>query len=556
MLTSLHIENIAIIEKTDIEFHAGFNILSGETGAGKSIVIDSINAILGERTPRDLIRTGSDYALVSAVFEELEPSLTQKVSDLGYECEEDTLLIQRRITPDGKNSIRINGLPATVAILKEIGQSLIAIHGQHDSQTLLNPSSHIGYVDAVADDADLLQRYREAYTAYQESEKEWQDLLKVRSQSEERTELLRYQVTELENADIEIGERDELICQRDFLRNSESIARDLTAAKQILNGTEEISGVSGLLFDAAERLTPCAEHFKKLRLLTEKLNGFGYEVEEAVGEIDACLEKLNVDSGLMEEIENRLDYLFRLSNKYGGTEEDMLRYLQNAQKELKVLENSELYIEQAQNRRDSAWEKVSALGRELSATRSRAAERLSGAVREKLTFLDMPKVQFLCRHQVGTLGTDGMDDMEFLISVNPGEEPKTMAKIASGGELSRIMLAIKSVLADKNDVPTLIFDEIDTGISGHAAKQVGIQLKSIAKNVQVLCVTHLAQIAAMADHHFRITKNTDGERTYTKVDRLDRPERIAEVARIMSGGEPSDTLLASAEELIDNGENL
>lgn len=556
MLTSLHIENIAIIEKSDIVFDSGFNILTGETGAGKSIVIDSINAILGERTSRDLIRTGADHALVSAVFEDLDPELIGWLSEMGYDCEDGTLMLNRKLTSDGKNVIRVNGLPATVAVLKEIGKRLINIHGQHDNQSLLTPSSHIGYIDSVADNDELLVEYKDAFNSYLDKEKAYQSLLTMSNQSEERMELLRYQIAELEAAEIEVGERDELIRQRDFIRSSESIAQSLNNAKGLLVCDGESDSISELLFSASERLNACSDYFKKLQEVSEKLSGFGYEIQEIVEEIDSCFDKLSFDPVLAEQIEERLDYLFRLSNKYGKSEQDILDYLDNARAELDNIENSELRIENARIERDDALKKASELAQKLSTSRMKASKRFSDAICRELAELDMPKVTFTCAHSVTELSSNGIDDIEFMISVNAGETPKPMAKIASGGELSRIMLAIKRVLADKNDVPTLIFDEIDTGISGHAAQQVGVKLKSIARNVQVLCVTHLPQIAALADHHFRITKTSDDGRTFTNVDLLDREGRVIEVARIMSGSAPSQTMLASARELIDKGEKM
>lgn len=553
MLTSLHIENIAIIEKSDIEFEAGFNILTGETGAGKSIIIDSINAILGERTPRDLIRTGADSALVSAVFEELDEDFSEWLSELGYECADGSLILYRKITPDGKNVVKINSLPANVTVLKEVGRRLINIHGQHDSQSLLSPSSHIGYVDLVADIETMLCDFKAAYSDYQLKDKEYNTLCAMNTRSEERIDLLRYQISELESAEIEVGERDGLVAQRDFIRNSESIAQQLNAAKSLLCGADEVEGVAELLFSAADRLAACSEHFGRLGSLSERLSGFGYEVQEAVGEIDACFDKLSFDPVLAEQIEDRLDYLFRLSNKYGKDEQDIIDYLEKAKNELDALENSELRIKEAKQSRDAALGKAMALAGEVSSRRIEASERLSAEICKELAELDMPKVRFVCRREEVAMNSNGIDDIEFLISVNIGEEPKPMAKIASGGELSRIMLAIKSVLADKNDVPTLIFDEIDTGISGHAAQQVGIKLKSISNNVQVLCVTHLPQIAAMADRHYRITKSSGEGKTFTQVDLLDENQHVYEVARIMSGGSPSQSMLASAQELIDFG---
>ena len=553
MLTSLSIENIAVIEKADLVFDSGFNVLTGETGAGKSIILDSIHAILGDRTSRDRIRTGADVARVTALFENLSPSCVGKLSDLGVPCEDNTLLLQRQMTADGKNVVRINGMPGNVSLLKEIGKDLINIHGQHDNQILLNPSCHMDYLDAMADHAELLSAYREAFYRYRELNSECERLQNLDDKREERLSLLDFQIRELESAEIEIGEREALSKQRDKIRSAETLAKALNESAALLEGESDGIGVPQLLFQAARTLEPCLEHMKNLSEICEKLQGFGYEIQETADAIRSSLDELEFDPQLLEDMEARLDYLFRLSRKYGDSEEDMLAFLESARREKRELENREETLLSVQKARDKALGTVQKLADRLSERRIAIAAQFENAVCEQLRDLDMPKATVVCRRDRVALTARGQDDIEFLISVNPGEPPKPLVKIASGGELSRIMLAIKSVLADKDSIPTLIFDEIDTGISGHAAVQVGRRLKSISDSAQVLCVTHLAPIAAMANHHFRVEKTVDGGRTYTSVQPLNGEDRVKEIARILSGGSASETMLASARELIDKG---
>ena len=548
MLTALSIDNIAVIEHAELHFDAGFNVLTGETGAGKSIILDAVHAVLGERTSRDLIRTGADAAKVTALFENLSPHVEQTLQDFGYESEDHTLLLHRRMSLDGKNAVMINGTPATLSLLRTIGERLIEIHGQHENQTLLNASCHIGYLDAAADNKDLLEAYTTAYQSYCDLQSEVERLEQLDSDSDQRLELLSYQIRELESAEIEVGERESLIAQRDRIRASESVAKALDAAISCLDGEE--SGPSARVFAAARAIEPHLALYPELREWYEKLNGFGYEIEESADSLRRKLDAVQFDPVLLEEIEARLDYLYRLSKKYGQSEEAMLSYLEQIRQESDELKNRERRLAETCAQRDQALLDAQKKAEALSASRIRAAARYEEAVCRELRELDMPKVVFICSREQTDLTSNGIDRIEFLISVNPGEAPKPLAKIASGGELSRIMLAIKSVLSGEADIPTLVFDEIDAGISGHAALQVGKKLRRLADREQILCVTHLAPICAMADHHFHVEKSISNGRTFTTVTALDREERVKEIAHLLSGGSDSAAMIASAEELL------
>ncbi len=556
MLASLHIENIAVVEKTDITFSEGFNVLTGETGAGKSIIIDAISAIIGERTSHDLIRTGENSANVSAVFENIDGEAAAILAELGYDCEDGTVLLSRKISSDGKNAVRINGTPSTVAVLKKVGAALVNIHGQHDSQSLLNPARHIEFIDAVGDSEALLKRYKTSYNEYKSTLKALEELQASDSESSQRADYLRYVIDEIESAELEIGERDELIKQREVIRNSVDIAQKLSAAHEILSGSEYSDGIPNMFKASVNELRKAAKYLPHLAEICERLDGFGYETEEIISEIDRELSNTDFDPNLLESIEARLDYLFRLLKKYGQTEEDVLAHLADCQKELSKIDNSNELIIELASKCQGLKAQTQSLAEQLSVKRKTAAEQFEKAVCNELAFLDMPKVVFKVEINEQQLSLNGFDSVEFLISVNVGEQPKPLAKIASGGELSRIMLAIKTVLADKDSISTLIFDEIDTGISGSAARKVGIKLKQVAKTHQVLCVTHLAQIASLADSHYRIEKHSDADKTFTEVAELDYEQRIDEVARIMSTGVTTDAMRASAKELIDLIEDL
>ena len=550
MLTTLHIENIAVIEKVDIAFDNGFNVLTGETGAGKSIVIDAINAVLGERTSHDLIRTGADNASVTAVFEGVSNETAEVLCDLGYDCDDGSVIILRKIFADGRNSVKINGVPANVSILKKIGAYLINIHGQHDSQHLLDSARHMDYVDMVADASSVLNEYSDAYEDYCNAKKRLDQLVSASDDANQRTDYLRYVINELEGAEIEVGEKESLAKQRDLIRNSVDIAEKLTQVYNMLNGDEYNQGVPALMRSASNELVNVAKYADEFEGVQEKIAGFGYEVEEVISFIDSYLSRIDFNPDLLESIEARLDYLFKLSKKYGSTEEEMLEFLENAKKELDTLDNSTEHIEKLKAQLEEKYNKAVILAQKLSALRKQVSKEFSDKVCAELNYLDMPNSRFEVCINNTELTPNGVDQIEFLISANAGEVLKPLAKIASGGELSRIMLAIKSVIADKDDVDTLIFDEIDAGISGSAARKVGIKIKQTACNRQVICVTHLAQIASLADVHFKIEKNVDGNRTYTQVDMLDESGRVEEVARIMSTGVVTDSLRQSAKELM------
>ncbi len=551
MLISLHIENIAVVEKTDITFTKGFNVLTGETGAGKSIIIDAISAIIGERTSHDLIRTGEDSASVTAIFEDIDGEAQDLLTELGYDCDDNTVLLSRKISSDGRNTIRINGMPATVAVLKKVGAVLVNIHGQHDSQSLLNPAKHIEFIDAIGDTAELLDEYKSTYKEYKVATSALEQLSESANENAQRADYLRYVIDEIDAADIEIGERDELTKQRDIIRNSVDIAQRLSAVYELLVGGEYNDGVPNIFKNASNELRKVTKYLPQLSELAEKLNGFGYETEEIASELDRELANTEFDPQLLESIEERLDYLLKLFKKYGQTEEEVLSYLQSCKDELSSIDNSDENISKLTLKCRELKEKAMSIAERLTDKRKTAAELFEKNVSEELAFLDMPKVVFKVNFENQDFSPNGCDSVEFLISVNIGEQPKPLAKIASGGELSRIMLAIKTVLADKDSIGTLIFDEIDTGISGSAARKVGIKIKQVASNHQVLCVTHLAQIASLADSHFKIEKFSNQEKTFTSVTTLDYEQRIDEVARIMSTGVTSDVMRASAKELID-----
>lgn len=557
MLSYLHIENIAVIEKSSMELENGFTLLTGETGAGKSIVIDSINAVLGERTSRELIRTGCEKATVSAVFTNLSPALLAHLEELGYEPDEDgSLLIQRTLYADGKGNCRLGGRPVTAAVLKEIGRQLINIHGQHDNQALLNPDRHYAFLDALADNGREFSEYRRLFEQYRKSAKELSSLQMDESQKAQRMDLLNFQINELERAGLSPGEWDRLIEQKNLYQNSEKLAADFGAVYAYLNGQDEAEGAASLVQTAGQYLSEAARLLPSVVSTAERLTEIGYELEELAGDVRNQSELIEYNPLELEKIEQRLDMLYRLSRKYGQTEEEMLEFLEKAKAELDTIIFSQQRVEELTGELDHLRLQLKAAADRLSGTRQAAGRRFSEEVCLVLAFLDMPSVKLVPEITPTACTSTGADRVEFLISTNPGEPSKPLSKIASGGELSRIMLAIKSVLADKDDVDTLIFDEIDTGISGKAAGKVGIQLKKVSRSRQVLCVTHLAQIAALADHHLLIEKQTRAGKTYTSVRPLSIPERVEEVARIMSGGTITENLRKTAEEMMKAGETV
>ena len=551
MLRTLSIENIAVIEKAKIDFDGGLNVLTGETGAGKSIVVDSINAVLGERTSKELVRTGSDFAFVSAFFENINATVCGELEKLGYTPEDDgSLLITRRISKDGRSSCRINGMPATVSVLHTLGKALVNIHGQHDSQSLLDPEQHYKFIDMLSGDSSALSDYKAAFSRFLSVRRELKALTAAADSADKNTELLEYQIKELEEADIKIGESQALNARKKVMDSSEEAAKAYSSALEAVNGDDENPGAESLLQSALESVVRFSELSPEIKKAAALLENAVDEIADAKSVIDGELSVLDFDPREREEIEERLDELFRLGKKYGDGEEKMLAYLDNAKRKLNSIVNNEEELEKLNDEYDKAYADVLAAAEKLTALRKKTAQKFAEDVKNQLAYLDMPKINFTVDFKKGIMSSAGLDKIEFLISANPGEEPKPLAKIASGGELSRIMLGIKSILAYNDTVDTLIFDEIDTGVSGRASQKIGLKLKEVSKNTQVICVTHSAQIASNADSHFLISKDISGDRTFTSVTLLDRSQRRNELARIMGGLEITDAMLNSAEELL------
>ena len=544
MLKNLYIENIAVIEKTTIDFSNGLNVLTGETGAGKSIVIDSINAVLGNRTSRDLIRNGSESAFVSAEFEDISQKALETLHEYGFDTDDGTLIIQREISLNSKGKCRINGRPATVSILKAVGTYLINIHGQHESYELMSPELHINYIDKLGNLKNDIDEYAKAYQEYRALKSELDKAQFDEAERNRKIDLLQYQVSELEQADMYAGEFEELKEQRTLIENKEKIANTLNETHSLLNGSEDTGGILEQLENACSCLENIIEYMPDTQDVLKRMQSTLYELEDCTSEISGLADSTDSDVGNLEEIEDRIDLIQRLSRKYGSTIEEMLDFLNKAKRELEYLERYEENREQLKENCQKAFEKAEKLAENLSQMRKKISVQFSARVKEEMTFLDMPNVELVVSQKKCPLNHLGCDDIEILISTNVGEEPKPVAKIASGGELSRMMLAIKNVIADKDEIDTLIFDEVDTGISGSAAQKVGF------KNRQVVCVTHLAQIAALADTHFKIQKNVINGKTYTNVNALDHDGRRDELARIIGGVEITQATLDYAEEML------
>ena len=553
MLTSLKIENVAIIESAAIEFGCGLNVLTGETGAGKSIVIDSINAILGERTSREIIRTGAQNAKVYAVFEDVNDTVRGVLDENGIECEDGVLIINRTINRDGKNACRINGAPVTVSMLREIGRELIDIHGQHDSQSLLSPEKHCGFVDSFAGNAELRADYGEKYSSLCAIRSELKKLTTDESSKSQRIDFLTYQIDELEKADITVGERDELKARKSLINNSQKVMESLNIAYEALRA--DGAGID-MVSDAESEISNAAAYMESLGEASEKITDIRYELDDIAELVRDAMSEIDFDPSELDEIEERLDLLYRLSKKYGDTEDEMLDYLSKAREELDGIAFSEEKVKELRRMEKEALTAAEEAAERLTESRKNAGEKLSEAICAELEFLDMPNVQFAVKCDDIGLTENGRDSIEFLISANVGEEPKPLAKIASGGELSRIMLAIKNVLAGTDGVDTMIFDEIDTGVSGRAAQKIAMKLRAVSKGRQVICVTHLAQIAAQGDVHLYISKSVADGKTYTNIKSLIEEERVAEIARIMGGMEITKLQLESAREMLESAGNI
>ncbi len=547
MLSLLHIENIAVIECSDISFNEGFNILTGETGAGKSIVIDAISAVLGERAYRDMIRTGATKASVRAVFTDV-PELPW-FAENGVEYAAETM-IQREIFLDGKNICRVNGSLVSVSILRKLGIQLINIHGQHDSASLFDENNHLQFLDDFADNAHLRSAYAAEYAHVAKLRQEIQRMTMDEGEKLRRMETLRYQIEEISKADLKAGEDEELEQRRKILRNAEKLSTGMDAAVECLYGGEDTDGASGLLSEAEQELARLAKFTDAFEELHERLSDLMYQVQDVTGAVRDARDELSYSSDELEAIESRLDVIHKLRRKYGATCADILQYLANAQKELDEIEFADDRMAQLKKQLEeaetTAWDAANRLRENRSITASVLAQRIES----ELAQMDMPKVQFSCEFTELPLGSNGADAVAFYMSANAGEALKPLNKVASGGELARIMLAMKNVLAEQDRVPTLIFDEVDTGVSGRAAQKVAQKLRSVARTKQVLCVTHLPQLAALANTHLLISKEERQGRTYTTVERLDLEGRKRELARIIGGEKITETTLKSAEEML------
>ena len=554
MLELLHIENIALIQEADIQFRPGFNALTGETGAGKSIVIDALGTVLGGRTSRDLIRTGADRAFVSAEFSQVAPGLPG-LEEAGVRPDEDgCLLLQRELTADGKNLCRVNGRPVTVAQLRRIGGELLNIHGQHDGQQLLDEEQHLSYLDRFGRTEAFLAAYQSAYGAMAALLDQIRSLQMDEAEKARRMDTLRFQIGELERAELMPGEEEELLQRRELLRNGEKYLSALSGADYALSGGEEGGGAVSALRDAEEAISAVRNLSGGMGELYQRLEQLRCEAYDLAETIRDRREEFDFSPAELDAVESRSDLLYRLKKKYGATVEDMIAYLDRCRTELDDMETADDTLIRLEQQLEKARKAVLAAGADLTAARRAAAAVLEQRIQSELRDLDMHKVRFAIDFGEKEPGPDGCDAVRFLMSANAGEDLKPIARIASGGELARIMLALKNVLAEQESIGTLVFDEVDTGVSGRAAQKVAEKLAQVSRRKQVLCVTHLPQLAAMADTHFSVEKGERDGRTYTRVVLLDREQRKAELARITGGSHVTEALLASAGELLDQAE--
>lgn len=550
MLISLKIENIAVIESVEVEFDKGLNVMTGETGAGKSIVIDAINAVLGERTSRELIRTGTENAKVFAEFFDISDETEEILDELGVEKMPDrTLILSRSLNNAGRNVCRVNGCPVTVSALKELAGGLINIHGQHDSQALLSPEKHCGFIDSLAENEALRKEYRSVFSNLISVKKELDSLYDTRDEKAARLDYLNFQINEITEADVKIGEREELNKEKTLLSNSGKVLKALEKAYAALSDDE--GAAAGVELCAGE-LEVASRYYGEAENVAKTVRGISYELSECISEIRSLADSFEYNPERLSEINERLDLLFRLSLKYGSEECEILEKLDAAIKERAEIEVSDERIGELENKLYALSDEIKNLAARLTKSRLDAAAEFEKRVKAELEFLDMPKVTFVVERKETALTSRGADAIEFLISANAGQEPRPIAKIASGGELSRIMLAIKNVLSDKDNVGTLIFDEIDTGVSGSAAEKIALKLSEVSRGRQVICVSHLARIAAQADTHMRISKSSTDEKTFTQIETLDFEGRAAEIARITAGGSITALQLETAREMLKN----
>lgn len=556
MLSELYIENLAVIEKATIDFSDKLNVFTGETGAGKSILINGINAILGQRVTKDIVRTGTDKAVISALFTDIGDNVLQVLDELGISAEDGQLFLTREIRSDGGSVARVNSRAVNVSVLKAIGETLVTIHGQHDNQILMAPERHIEILDSYAESEALIEDYHSSFRELQSIAKKINKIKTEQSKKEFRMAELADIVEEINALNIHEGEDKEIEAELNISKNAVAISEALYTAKQLLSGDDDTDGAVEMTQRASKSVEEYTDIMTEISPIYDRLSSAAIEMEDISEEIGSLLDSLDIDPKRYDYLNQRSDELRRIMKKYGPELDDVLTTLENSQNELDELSGAEQSLDELNKEKERLLAEVSRKAKALSDHRKKAGERFVSQVTEELEFLNMPKVKLVVQQKTGKLTINGMDSIEFLISANLGEEPKPIAKIASGGELSRIMLALKNVIAEKDSIGTLIFDEIDTGVSGRAAQKIGIKLKQISRLRQVLCVTHLAQMAVMADNHLLIEKNIQGDRTVTTVRTLDHEQRKYEIARIMGGENITELMLENAEQYLKDADNM
>lgn len=556
MLSELYIENLAVIEKATIDFSDKLNVFTGETGAGKSILINGINAILGQRVTKDIVRTGTDKAVISALFTGIGDNVLQVLDELGISAEDGQLFLTREIRSDGGSVARVNSRAVNVSVLKAIGETLVTIHGQHDNQMLMAPERHIEILDSYAESEALIEDYHSSFRELQSIAKKINKIKTEQSKKEFRMAELADIVEEINALNIHEGEDKEIEAELNISKNAVAISEALYMAKQLLSGDDDTDGAVEMTQRASKSVEEYTDIMTEISPIYDRLSSAAIEMEDISEEIGSLLDSLDIDPKRYDYLNQRSDELRRIMKKYGPELDDVLTTLENSQNELDELSGAEQSLDELNKEKERLLAEVSKKAKVLSDHRKKAGERFVSQVTEELEFLNMPKVKLVVQQKTGKLTINGMDSIEFLISANLGEEPKPIAKIASGGELSRIMLALKNVIAEKDSIGTLIFDEIDTGVSGRAAQKIGIKLKQISRLRQVLCVTHLAQMAVMADNHLLIEKNIQGDRTVTTVRTLDHEQRKYEIARIMGGENITELMLENAEQYLKDADNM
>ncbi len=556
MLTQLYIENIAVISKATIDFRQGFNVFTGETGAGKTILINAINIVLGGRAYRDIIRRGEEKAQVSAVFANITQSTAEKITAMGFEIENAEIMISRDIFADGRSNCKIDGKPCTVAVLKELAQTLLDIHGQHDSRVLLLPNGQIDFVDSFGDLHTDVDGYNKQFEVLSQLRQKLNEVATDDGYRLQRLDMLSYQIEEIESANPTVKEENDLRARRDIIRNSQKITGSLGKIYDSLYGGDMGSGALEQLAEVDDELDSVAKYLDELTYYNEKISEIRSDLDDLATRARDILDNYSFDPSEADDIEARLNTLDILKKKYGGSIEKVLEYYEQISEEVYTLQNSDAELERLQQREQELSAVCQSLADKLTAKRLELGKQFIEKIEAELAYLDMPSIRLELAHSVRNMAVGGQDNIEMLISANPGEPPKPIAKIASGGELSRIMLSIKNVLADRDNIDTIIFDEVDSGVSGSAAYKIGKKLWQVSSNRQILCVTHLAQVAAFADNHMKIEKAIENEKTYTQINTLTREERIKELARITVGENITELALKTAQEMLDNNEKL